>query len=141
MNPMQIILDETKRAYHEDNFAESPELNMVYPTVEQFTKDSYALDFLGELLAGNKKSPIYKVIVEEKKLAPSVSAFQESEEIAGTFRIRVRSFPDTKLTDVENALTEAFELFEKEGFTEKDVERVKARLETNFYNGISSVLS
>jgi zinc protease len=141
MNPMPIVLDETKRAYHEDNFAESPELNIVYPTVEQFTKDSYALDFLGELLAGNKKSPIYKVIVEEKKLAPSVSAFQNSEEIAGTFRIRVRSFPDTKLTDVEIALTEAFALFEKEGFTEKDVERVKARLETNFYNGISSVLS
>ena len=141
MNPMPIVLDETKRAYHEDNFAESPELNMVYPTVEQFTKDSYALDFLGELLAGNKKSPIYKVIVEEKKLAPSVSAYQNSEEIAGTFRIQVRSFPDTKLTDVENALTEAFALFEKEGFTEKDVERVKARLETNFYNGISSVLS
>ena len=141
MNPMPIVLDETKRAYHEDNFAESPELNMVYPTVEQFTKDSYALDFLGELLAGTKKSPIYKVIVEEKKLAPSVSAFQESEEIAGTFRIRVRSFPATKLNDVEIALTEAFALFEKEGFTEKDVERVKARLETNFYNGISSVLS
>ncbi|MCH9028366.1 MAG: insulinase family protein [Bacteroidetes bacterium] len=141
MNPMPIVLDGTKRAYHEDNFAESPELNMVYPTVEQFTKESYALDFLGELLAGNKKSPIYKIIVEEKKLAPSVSAFQESEEIAGTFRIRVRSFPNIKLSDVENALTEAFALFEKEGFTEKDVERVKARLETNYYNGISSIFS
>ncbi|MCZ6701819.1 MAG: insulinase family protein, partial [Ignavibacteria bacterium] len=141
MNPMPIVLDETKRAYHEDNFAESPELNMVYPTVELFTSDSYALDFLGELLAGNKKSPIFKVIVEEKKLAPSVTAFQASEEIAGTFRIRVRSFPDIKLSDVESALTEAFALFEKEGFTKKDVERVKARLETNYYNGISSVLS
>jgi zinc protease len=141
MNPMPIVLNETKKAYHEDNFAESPELNIVYPTVEQFTKEAYALDFLGELLAGNKKSPIYKVIVEEKKLAPSVSASQESEELAGTFRIRVRSFPDIKLTDVENALTEAFVLFEKEGFTEKDVERVKARLETNYYNGISSIFN
>jgi zinc protease len=141
MNPMPIVLNETKKAYHEDNFAESPELNIVYPTVEQFTKEAYALDFLGELLAGNKKSPIYKVIVEEKKLAPSVSAYQESEEIAGTFRIQVRAFPDIKLTDVENALTEALALFEKEGFTEKDVERVKARLETNYYNGISSIFN
>jgi len=141
MNPMPIVLNETKKAYHEDNFAESPELNVVYPTVEQFTKDAYALDFLGELLAGNKKSPIYKVIVEEKKLAPSVSASQESEELAGTFRIRVRSFPDVNLTDVENALTEAFALFEKDGFSEKDVERVKARLETNYYNGISSIFN
>lgn len=141
MNPMPVIIKETKRAYYEDNFAESPELNMVFPTVEQYTNDAYALDFLGELLAGNKKSPLYKVIVEEKKLAPSVSARQESGEIAGTFDIRIRTFPDKKLSDVENAINEAFSLFEKEGFTEKDLERVKARSETNFYNGISSIFS
>jgi zinc protease len=141
MNPMPVVLNETKRAYHEDNFAESPELNMVYPTAEHFTEDAYALNFLGELLAGNKKSPIYKVIVEEKKLAPSVSAYQDSEELAGTFRIRIRAFPDKNLSDVEKAINDAFALFEEEGFTQKDVERVKARLETNFYNGISSVLS
>jgi zinc protease len=141
MNAMPVVLKETKRAYYEDNFAESPELNMVFPTVEQYTKDAYALDFLGELLAGNKKSPLYKVIVEEKKLAPSVSAYQGSGEIAGTFDIRIRTFPDKKLSDVEEAINEAFILFEKEGFTEKDLERVKARSETNFYNGISSIFS
>ena len=140
MNPMPIVLKESKRAYHEDNFAESPELNMVFPTVEQFTKEAYALDFLSELFAGNKKSPLYKVIVEEKKLAPSVSAFQESEEIAGTFRIRIRAFPDKNLSDVEAAINEGFALFEKEGFTEKDLERVKAKAETNFYNRIGSIL-
>jgi zinc protease len=141
LNPMQVILDESKKAYYEDNFAESPEINIVYPTVQQFTKDSYALQFLGELLAGNKKSPIYKVVVEEKKLAPSVSADQESEEIAGTFRIRIRAFPDKNLGDVEIAVTEALARFEEEGFSKKDVERVKAKLETNFYNSINSVLS
>jgi zinc protease len=141
LNPMQVILNESKRAYHEDSFAESPEINIVYPTIQQFTKDSYALDFLGELIAGNKKAPIYKVVVEEKKLAPSVSAYQESEEIAGTFRIRIRAFPDKNLGDVEEAIAEALTRFEEEGFTKEDVERVKAKLETNFYNGISSVLS
>jgi zinc protease len=141
LNPMHVILNESKRAYHEDNFAESPEINIVYPTIQLFTNDSYALDFLGELLAGNKKSPVYKVIVEEKKLAPSVSAYQESEEIAGTFRIRIRAFPDKNLGDVEEAIAEALTRFEEDGFTNEDVERVKAKLETNFYNGISSVLS
>ena len=138
---MQVILNESKRAYHEDNFAESPEINIVYPTAQQFSKDAYALEFLGELLAGNKKSPIYKVIVEEKKLAPSVSAYQDSKEIAGTFRIRIRAFPDKNLGDVEEAVAEALTQFEEESFTEEDVERVKARLETNFYNGISSIFS
>ena len=139
LTPMPVSLDKTKRAYYEDNFAEAPELNMVFPTIQQFTKDAYALDFLARLLADSKKSPLYKVIVEEKKLAPSVSAFEDSREVAGNFRIRVRAFPDKNLNDVEQAIKEAFERFEKDGFTEQDIERVKAKTETNFYNGINSV--
>ena len=34
---------------------------------------------------------------------------------------------------------EAFDRFEKEGITEKDIERVKASSEKNFYSGIESV--
>lgn len=138
--PMPVSLSETKRAFHEDNFARSPELNMVFPTVEQFNKDSYALDILAELLSDGKKAPLYKVIVEEKKLAPSVSAYQNSMEIAGSFRVRVRAFPDKNLTDVEKAIFEGFARFEKDGFTDKDLSRIKAGLETQFYNGISSIL-
>jgi zinc protease len=138
--PMPAELKETKRAYFEDNFAKSPELRMVFPTVEEFTKDSYALDILSNLIADGKKAPLYKVIVEEKKLAPSAEAYQSSQEIAGTFNIRVRSFPDKNLSDVEDAIFEAFGRFEKEGFNDDDLTRIKAKTETNFYNSISSIL-
>ena len=140
LSPMPVQLNETKRAFHEDNFAQSPELNMVFPSVEQYHKDSYALSLFGELFSFGKKAPLYKIIVEEKKLAPSVMAFQSSSEIAGVFQTRIRTFPTVNLTDVEKAIFEAFERFENEGFTDDDLERVKARTETNFYNGISSVL-
>ena len=135
-----VKLDETKRASYEDNFAQSPDLTMLFPTVEQFSNDSYALDILADLIGRGKKSPLYKIIVEEKKLAPSVSTFNNSSEIAGDFRIRIRTFPDKNLTEVENAIKEAFGRFEKNGFTEKDLARTKAGIETDFYNGISSVL-
>jgi len=36
---------------------------------------------------------------------------------------------------------EAFDLFEKEGFTEDDLTRIKARNETSFYTSFSSILS
>ena len=45
---------------------------MAYPGVEAYSKDGYALDFLANILAGDKKSPIYQVLVEERKLVPSV---------------------------------------------------------------------
>lgn len=140
IKPMRVTLNEQKRASYEDNFAQSPELTMLFPTVEQYTKDSYALDILADLLGNGKKSPLYKVIVEEKKLAPSVSTNQNSNEIAGDFRIRVRAFPNVSLKDVEKAIFESFDKFEKDKFTEKDLERTKAGIETNFYNRISSVL-
>ncbi len=135
-----VTLDEIKRAYFEDNFAKSPELRMAYPTVEQFTKDAYALDFLADLLADGKKAPLYKVIVEEKKLAPSVRSYSENEEITGKFHFRIRAFPNTKLADVEAAVFEALQRFETEKFTEEDLSRLKAQTETGFYNAISSIL-
>ena len=138
--PMPVTLEKTKRAYYEDNFAKSPQLYMIFPTVEQYKDDAYALSLLGQLLGDGKKAPLYKVIVEDLKLAPSVSSYQSSMEIAGTFEIVIRSFPDKSLTDVENAIKQALDKFEKEGFTEKDLARIKAKTETNFYNGISSII-
>ncbi|MGD2294419.1 MAG: pitrilysin family protein [Candidatus Aminicenantes bacterium] len=138
--PQLVSLDEAKLAFYEDNFAKSPEINMVIPTVELYHPDSYALSFLGRLFSVGKKAPLYKVIVEEKKLAPSVSGYNSSSEIAGEFRIRIRTFPEVDLDDVQKAIIETFERFETESFEEKDVERIKAGIETSFYNGLSSVL-
>lgn len=137
---MPVTLAETKRVYIEDKLANAPDLSMAFPTVERFHKDSYALSYLSQLLAGSKKSPLYKVIVEEKKLAPNVGAYQQSSEIAGAFNISVRAFPGKNLGDVESAIKEALTRFEQEGFTEQDLERLKNSVEVQFYNQISSVL-
>jgi len=134
-------LNETIRAYCEDNLANAPRLSMEFPTVEDFNKDAYALDFFSRIFAGSKKSPLYKVIVEDKKLAASVMARQGSSEVAGTFNIIVTAFPTVKLDDVEAAVKEAFQLFEKEGFTDQDVERQKAGIEYGFYRRSASVLN
>ncbi len=140
LKPMLIELKESKRVHYIDKFAQSPEINIVFPSINNFTKDSYALDVLANLLSRGKRSPLYKVIVEERKLAPSVSAFNSSSEIAGEFQFRVRAFPNVKLSDVEKAIFDALEKFEKEGFTEADLDRIKARIETSFYNSVASVL-
>lgn len=138
--PMNITLPETRKLYHEDAFARAPQYNMVIPTCEQHTKDSYALDALAQLLGTGKKSPLYKVLVKEKKLTSNVRAYNNSQEIAGHFQISVTANPSTNLNDVEQAIFEAFERFETEKFTERDLERIKAGLETNFYRRMSSIM-
>lgn len=139
--PQHVTLDAIKMAYWEDKYANVPLMNMVFPTVEQYHPDAYALSFLSQLFAIGKKAPLYKVIVEEKKLAPSVMGYQRSNEIAGEFMIRIQTFPNIHLDDVKAAIEESFQRLETDSFTIEDVERIKAGLETQFYNGISSILS
>ncbi|MFA5819749.1 MAG: pitrilysin family protein [Bacteroidales bacterium] len=137
--PMPVTLASTVKLYHEDNFAKAPQLTMVFPTVERFSKDSYALNFLGDLLANTKKAPLYVVLVKEKKLTSRVMTRNGSQELAGSFTISVAANPGVNLTDVENAVFEGLAKFEKDGFTEEDLIRIKAGYETRFYNTFASV--
>jgi zinc protease len=134
-------LERTKKIYHEDNFANVPEITMVWPVPQAYQKDSYALDFLAKLLSDGKKAPLYKVLVKEKNLTSSTTAYNNSGELAGEFTISIRANEGKNLEDIEKGIYEAFDLFEKEGITEKDIERVKASSEKSFYNGLSSVFN
>ncbi len=141
LKPMPVTLTETKSLSFKDNFAKLPELRMVFPTVENYNTDSYALQVLGQLLSGSKKSALYKKIVEEKKLAPNAGSYQSSNELAGEFIIRVRANEGVDLDDVKAAVEEGLEDFEKNGFTDNELERIKAELETQAYSGIATVLN
>lgn len=141
IQPMPAVLNENKLFYHEDKFANLPDLQMIYPTVEEYNNDMWALDMLSQLLTDGKKSPLYKVVVEEKKLAPSVYAYNRSSEIAGTFNIGARAFDGVNLNDLRAAIYEGLEKFEKEGFSDEDLARIKIGSETGVYNSVSSVFS
>jgi len=136
---MPVALQESKRLFHEDNFATVPELTMVWPSVEEYSKDAYALNFLARILAEGKKAPLYKVLVKEKQLTSEVNAYNYAMELTGKFTISMRANEGHSLAELEKGVEEAMQLFEKEGITQKDVDRIKALIETDFYNGINNV--
>jgi zinc protease len=140
MSPQPVTLKETKKLYHLDNFAKLPEIRVTFPTVEQYHKDSYALDALAEILSSGKQAPLYKTIVEDKKLAPGVYAWNSSEEIAGTFTLLVRGNVGTQLDVIYQAIEESLTAFEKNGFTLQQLIKIKAEQETSFYYEIESIL-
>ena len=140
MQPQKVSLKQDVKLFHLDNFAKLPELRMTFPTVEQYHPDSYALNALAEILSEGKNAALYKVIVEQKKLAPSVDAWNNSEEIAGTFTLRVRANAGTKLDAIKSAIGQAMVSFEQDGFSDNQLTKIKAEMETSFYYGIESVL-
>lgn len=140
MQPMPVKLENTKMLFHEDDFAKVPDLRIVYPTVEQYHPDSWALAALGEILSQGKRAVLYKKLVEDTEYAPNVFAYNGSSELAGEFNIGVRAKDGVDLDSVYVAVQEALAEFERDGFSDKDLQRIKARQETSFYNGISSIL-
>jgi zinc protease len=138
-SPMPVTLEKTVKIYHEDNLARAPQLTMVFPSVERYSKDAYALNYLGYLIAGTKKAPLYTILVKEKKFTSRVMARNGSQELAGSFMISVPANPGVNLTDVEKAIFEGFARFEAEGFTQEDIDRIKAGHETSFYGSLASV--
>lgn len=134
------VVPKTVSLYHEDNFANEPELTMAWPTVEQYHPDSYPLEVLARYLSQGKKAPLYRVLVEERKLAPEVDMANQCSELAGSIGLSVRAFAGKDLDDVAGAISEAFARFEKDGISEQDLHRILAGQETGFYNSLSSVL-
>lgn len=139
--PMPVTLDKSKRLYHEDTFAKLPELRLTFPTVEEYHEDAYALDALGEVLASGQQSPLFYRLVKQEKLASQVAAYNNSEELAGTFTLRVRTHADVDLDQAYAQLQAALAEFEENGVRQTSLQKIKARQETAFYNGISSVLN
>ncbi|WP_425410114.1 M16 family metallopeptidase [Hyphococcus sp.] len=135
-----VSLDETTLLFHEDNFAQLPELTIAWPTVPQYHPDIYALEVLHDLLTDGKRAPLNEVLIDEAKLTSNVSAFGYNSELAGESMLQVRGFDGVDLDDVKAALDQGFARFESEGIEAKDLNRVKTAQEVSFYNGIQSVL-
>lgn len=135
-----VYLDASRSLVYEDNFATLPELQMVFPTVEQFHEDHYALDILTDLLAGNKTAPLYEVIVDERQLAPDVAVGHRVAEIAGELVIRVRADAGTDLDDVKVAVDAGLARFEADGVDAGALRRVKVQAERALHARVGSVL-
>lgn len=140
MEKQPVTVADTKRLYYEDNFARLPQLSMTWPTVPNYDKDSYALEVLASYLSKGKNAPFNQILIDEKQLTAGVQMFNFGSEIAGEFGLSVNAYPGKDLDDVLVGINEAFTKFELEGISQKDLERIKAGQETQFYNGLSSVL-
>ncbi|MBC6403196.1 MAG: insulinase family protein [Hyphomonadaceae bacterium] len=137
---MPVTLDASRYLYFEDNFATLPELRLTFPTVESYHADETALDVLGGILGGSKNAALYRRVVNEAALAPNVSSYNNSMELAGEFVIRIRAKAGVDLDDVMAAVEAAMADFEKNGVDPKDLQRIKAEQEMRLYERMSTVL-
>ena len=132
-------LDASKRLVYEDK-VQVPRLYLSWPTVGVKNDDLYALSVLGSILAGPRTARLTKALVYDSQIATTVSAFQNSAEDVGEFRITVTPRTGHSLTELEAAVDQIIAKFVAEGPTADEVKKATAGEELDFVAGLESNL-
>ncbi|GAB4544142.1 MAG: pitrilysin family protein [Thermodesulfovibrionia bacterium] len=128
-----------KRVYIKKE-AELPYVLIAYKATNIFDDDSYALDVLAYILSDGRTSRLYKGLVDERQLAISVGADYDSlQRYPSLFYLYGTPMPGKDINDLEKALYEEIERLKKEPPTEREVQKVKNRIEAEFIMSQDSI--
>lgn len=132
-----VVLDKDRYVSYEDNIR-APMLDFAFPTVPARSPDEAPLDVLADVLAGGKSSVFYQNFVKSQ-MALSANAGHPTAELAGSFDITIRTFPDKSLAQMDSLVRYSLLEFEKRGVTDEDIKKYMAGFETQMINSLSSV--
>ncbi|MEO1054740.1 MAG: pitrilysin family protein [Bacteroidota bacterium] len=136
LDPVQ--LDKDRYVSYYDKNIRFPALIFTYPTVERFHPDEPALDCLAEILGSGRSSYFYRSFVQTQKAIQS-SVFHSTSELAGEFSMFVLPFPGRSMSDFESEVRQALAEFEKNGVSDEEITKFKARYESRRINGLATV--
>ena len=128
-----------KRLVFEDR-VQVPRLYVRWPTVGAKHDDSFALQGLGQILAGGRTARLTKALVYDRQAAAQVQAFQIPRENLGDFGLVIIPRPGHSLTEIEAVTDSVIARLKNEGPTAEELERAKAGIEFQFVQGLESNL-
>lgn len=133
-----VKLEKNRYASYVDNYARTPQLRIVYPTVPNFDADMPALAALAQVFGQGKNSVLYQSMVKTQK-SVNASAFSSLSELAGEFIISITPFPGKSLAEMEEYVNDALLEFEKRGITDEDILKFKTQYESLTINRLAGV--
>lgn len=107
---------------------ELPRVYLDWVTPKFFAKGDAELDLLGHVLAGGKTSRLYKRLVYELQIAQSVSAYQQSGELASTFEIVATARPGHTAEELLKVIDEELAKVQSGGIRDDEIARAKASI-------------
>jgi len=132
-----VSLDADRRAVLEDRVT-LPRVQLTWPTVEAWNADEAALDVMGTILGSGRTSRLYERLVYREQAAQSVSAFNGSRELAGSFGVTITARPGSSLSQMERAAYEEIRRMAEAGPTPEEMEAARNGIESSFVFRLSS---
>ncbi|MGB1269536.1 MAG: M16 family metallopeptidase [Flavobacteriaceae bacterium] len=132
------ITKEINAKYNDPNI-QIPAIVAAYRTPSMKTRDAYVLNMISTVLSDGKSSRLYKKLVDEKKMALQVGAFNVSQEDYGMYLTYGLPLGDTKLEDLVKEIDEEIVKIQNELISEREFEKLQNKYENQFVNANSSI--
>ena len=137
--PQEEPITEPMREKAYDANIKIPAILAAYRTPSFKDRDAYILSMISTYLSDGKTSKLYKKMVDDKKMALQVGAFDYSQEDYGTYIIYGLPQGETELDDLVIEIDEEIVKIQNELISERDFQKIQNKLENSFVNSNSSI--
>ncbi len=126
-------------ATYEDPNIQKPMVVASYRTPSMKTRDARVLDMISSYLSDGNSSKLYKKIVDDKKMALQIGAFNYSQEDYGLYILYGMPQGDATSQDLIKEIDEEIVKLQTDLISEKDYQKLQNQFENNYVNSNSSV--
>lgn len=117
------------RVTHRDERVRQPSVSRLYPALSHTTDEgteAHALDVAIEVLGGSETSRLYRILVEERRLAVAAGASADTAgRGGGSISVYATPAPNVTLETLEAAMDEVIGAYLREGPTQIEIERAR----------------
>jgi len=94
-------------------------------------KDYYAIDLLSDVLGNGRSSRLYQRLLKEKQLFGQIDAYLTGQIDPGLLVIDGKPSKGTSLEQAEDAIWEQLEILKNEKISERELEKLKNKIESS----------
>jgi predicted Zn-dependent peptidase len=124
---------------HDEKVGTLPMVEMVWLTPPYLTEGDATADVLANALGTGKSSRLYKHLVQDKELAQSVSASEQSLGAQSVFSIEAVARPGVSSDALAKEIDAVLDEVRRGGMTPQELNRARTRFETQMLAGLQSV--
>lgn len=129
----------TIKASYQDPNIQKPMIVATYRTPSMKTRDARVLDMISTVLSEGKSSRLYKKIVDDKKMALQIGAFNYSQEDYGLYILYGMPQGTYTSEDIVKEIDEEVVKLQTELLSDKEMQKLKNIYENNYVNSNSNV--
>ena len=112
---------------------------MVWPSPPFYARGDAELDLTSLILTDGLASRLQKVLVYDRQLCTTVTAFQQSMEISSLYAVVATARPGASLSEIEKVVAAEISRLAKEGPTAAELARAQTKWEFNFVTGLERI--